>query len=227
MNLCLNTQGYHYSNCHVTIPLMACYDIPVMQRLIHTFIPEQNGHHFADSIFKYIPLNENIDVLIEISLNWYYSCMIGLALNWYKYVNKITISVHKCSSFTQTTALFMAPQVLWMNWLIQRGSLINACMVPKWQIQMHMNCWLEGGLPYIVLWCFAGCNQYITHIFHVFPSLSSCHCLSILITKYVPIFTQSEFEMLTFLLPGHCLVLTHCGLVTPYGDKDLGQHWFR
>ena len=21
--------------------------------------------------------------------------------------------------------------------------------------------------------------------------------------------------------------LTHCGLVTPYGDRDLGQHWFR
>ena len=20
-------------------------------------------------------------------------------------------------------------------------------------------------------------------------------------------------------------VLTHCGLVMPYGDKDLGQHW--
>ena len=22
-------------------------------------------------------------------------------------------------------------------------------------------------------------------------------------------------------------VLTHCGLVTPYGDIDLGQRWFR
>ena len=21
--------------------------------------------------------------------------------------------------------------------------------------------------------------------------------------------------------------LTHCGLVTPYGDTDLGQHWLR
>ena len=21
--------------------------------------------------------------------------------------------------------------------------------------------------------------------------------------------------------------LTHCGLMTPYGDIDLGQHWFR
>ena len=23
------------------------------------------------------------------------------------------------------------------------------------------------------------------------------------------------------------LLLTHCGLVTPYGGRDLGQHWFR
>ena len=23
------------------------------------------------------------------------------------------------------------------------------------------------------------------------------------------------------------LVLTHCGLVTLYGDRDLGQHWLR
>ena len=23
------------------------------------------------------------------------------------------------------------------------------------------------------------------------------------------------------------IVLTHCGLVTPYGDRDLGQHWLR
>ena len=25
----------------------------------------------------------------------------------------------------------------------------------------------------------------------------------------------------------HNLSLTHCGLVTPYGGRDLGQHWFR
>ena len=24
-----------------------------------------------------------------------------------------------------------------------------------------------------------------------------------------------------------CNELTHCGLVTPYGGRDLGQHWFR
>ena len=23
------------------------------------------------------------------------------------------------------------------------------------------------------------------------------------------------------------VILTHCGLVTPYGDRDLGQYWLR
>ena len=29
------------------------------------------------------------------------------------------------------------------------------------------------------------------------------------------------------LLTYHQKYLTHCGLVTPYGNKDLGQHWLR
>ena len=28
-------------------------------------------------------------------------------------------------------------------------------------------------------------------------------------------------------LKGLTLALTHCGLATPYGTKDLGQHWLR
>ena len=30
--------------------------------------PEQNGQHFADNIFKYIFFEENVDIVIEISL---------------------------------------------------------------------------------------------------------------------------------------------------------------
>ena len=32
--------------------------------------PEQNGHHFADDIFKCIFMNENLCILIQISLNF-------------------------------------------------------------------------------------------------------------------------------------------------------------
>ena len=46
--------------------------------------------------------------------------------------------------------------------------------------------------------------------------------------KYV--FASFEFnkhwELNDYIVSGPEL-LTHCGLVTPYGDRDLGQHWFR
>ena len=35
-----------------------------------------------------------------------------------------------------------------------------------------------------------------------------------------------ENYLLKFLLV-FILLLTHCGLVTPYSDKDLGEHWLR
>ena len=38
--------------------------------LINTLRPRQDGHHFADAIFKYIFLNENVWIPIKISLNF-------------------------------------------------------------------------------------------------------------------------------------------------------------
>ena len=38
--------------------------------LINTLRPRQNGHHFPDGIFKCIFLNENVWILIEISLKF-------------------------------------------------------------------------------------------------------------------------------------------------------------
>ena len=35
------------------------------------------------------------------------------------------------------------------------------------------------------------------------------------------------FECELSLLIRHWLIKIHCGLVTPYGDKDLGQHWLK
>ena len=44
-------------------------------------------------------------------------------------------------------------------------------------------------------------------------------------------FTQENaFEYVACKIVAICScasVLTHCGLVTPYGDRDLGQHWHR
>ena len=42
----------------------------VTQLTLNTLRPRQNGRHFPDDIFKCISLNENIWILIEISLNF-------------------------------------------------------------------------------------------------------------------------------------------------------------
>ena len=53
--------------------------------------------------------------------------------------------------------------------------------------------------------------------------------------KYVPVFCNQQMnnlilhiEMVDLRQPSDSrLIKTHCGLVAPYGDIDLGQHWLR
>ena len=41
-----------------------------LERAFNTLRPRQNGHHFPDNIFKYIFLNENVQISIKISLKF-------------------------------------------------------------------------------------------------------------------------------------------------------------
>ena len=41
------------------------------------------------------------------------------------------------------------------------------------------------------------------------------------------VITKTKGLFLVILRPIHYSLLTHCGPVTPYGDRDLGQHWLR
>ena len=43
---------------------------PVVNIDLNTLRPRQNGHHFADDIFKCIFLNENVLIAIKISLKF-------------------------------------------------------------------------------------------------------------------------------------------------------------
>ena len=48
--------------------------------------------------------------------------------------------------------------------------------------------------------------------------------------KYLEIETYSEgiaFQNVIFEISTASNGLTHCSLVTPYGDMDLGRHWLR
>ena len=52
-------------------------------------------------------------------------------------------------------------------------------------------------------------------------STSNTHCAVSRISMY----QAMKCKNISFLLL--CYVLTHCGLVTTYGDRDQGQHWLR
>ena len=58
------------------------------------------------------------------------------------------------------------------------------------------------------------------------------YCSLALTHRYHPI-TALQLEQGQFLKNPHCkwhgmsVSLTYCGLATPYGDRDLGQHWLR
>ena len=56
--------GYWYHWWFVSVGSICCFAVP-----INTLRPRQNGRHFADGTFKSILLNENVQILLKISLN--------------------------------------------------------------------------------------------------------------------------------------------------------------
>ena len=58
-------------NFHQAITFV-CHDMAIIDKHVNTLRPRQNGRHFPDDIFKCIFLDENVLILIKISLksNW-------------------------------------------------------------------------------------------------------------------------------------------------------------
>ena len=70
----------------------------------------------------------------------------------------------------------------------------------------------------------------ICHLLRLSTSLTSevCCVLLTLVNIYA-ILVYMEDEVNCNLLSSQCcnIILTHCGLVTPYGNMELGQYWLR
>ena len=64
----------------------------------------------------------------------------------------------------------------------------------------------------------------LTNVFMNTNSISIKHQAVLNSDKQVQIAFCSDLEMVVLCC---VLPLTHCGLVRPYGDKNLGQHWPR
>ena len=62
----------HGISCHVTAQCWSSYPgiFGFSSRIINTLRPRQNGRHFPDNIFKCIFWNENVWILIKISLKF-------------------------------------------------------------------------------------------------------------------------------------------------------------
>ena len=79
---------------------------------------------------------------------------------------------------------------------------------------------------WFILTAFLGTADIGVHIVHIsrviiaytLESLSSLTYNHEIATKYVSISPQQNVV---------ATASTHCGLVTPFGDIDLGQHWLR
>ena len=81
-------------------------------------------------------------------------------------------------------------------------------------LQWANTCSLWSGIK---SWPWAWCLQWLARRrWHC--QLRLCHTCITDVMHYL-------LNMLIYWVP--CVMLTHCGLVTPYGGRDLGQYWLR
>ena len=70
--MCMNCKCTTYITSHgkVVASISALVSIHCGSLHINSFLPEQNGRHFSDDIFKHIFLNANVRIVIKISLKF-------------------------------------------------------------------------------------------------------------------------------------------------------------
>ena len=62
--------SHYLSQCRNMADLAVHISWDILHMALNTLRPRQNGHHFPDDIFKWIFLNENVGILIKISLKF-------------------------------------------------------------------------------------------------------------------------------------------------------------
>ena len=127
------------------------YKMP-FTRSINTLRPRQNGHDFADDIFKCVFLNENVSISVTISLKYVLKGSIDKIPAWVQimvcadqatshYLNQWWLAyrrIYASLSLNELSYQFWA--FLWLNistyWYIQACNLYSA--IPSTGIPMHM-----------------------------------------------------------------------------------------
>ena len=76
----------------------------------------------------------------------------------------------------------------------------------------------------VIIKNFVATWNYGTYSKILFSSSTACSLLKVPKPIEVPPWINISFSLIK---PNTSTLLTHCGLVTPYGDANLGQHWLR
>ena len=180
---------------------------------------------------------KKIDVLDAIQvlqiLFWTCTCKFEkyLTFTWLKYFRKYltpTLPVHQspCSfeiCVPGRQKLWCAPGLL-LNcikgyWLMALTSGQNwMCFTMTYGVNLNVG-------HYQIHQCQKFCSQFFFQV----HTLVACIEWWMNPGRLAAVFwEQPVYKHLPIPQTGECLtLLTHCGLVTPYGDIDLGQHWFR
>ena len=97
----------------------------VLEKILNTLRPRQNGRHFPEDIFKCIFLNENVGISIKISL---------------KFVQKVPIN--NIPALVQIMA-GRRPGDKSLSWTVMVSLLTQICVTrPQWVKLLHTTCWI-------------------------------------------------------------------------------------
>ena len=165
----------------------------------NTLGPRQNGPH-SPAIFKCIFFNENVSILIKMSLKFFPKSLI--------YNIPTLVQIMDCH--------LVSGKPLSEPMLVSLPTHI--CVTrPQWVKTL-------GLIKY-------GCH-FTADIFKVIFLNKNCYILIKISMKFIPKCPSKNNPALIQIMAWHQThnehnELTHWGLVTPYGDRDLGQHWLR
>ena len=101
-----------------------------------------------------------------------------------------------------------------------RGLMVNLVDTPNVIVTNVATAW----------WCVSNLFLVVFQSVYAFLRWRHRHVVCCWKGEDVLFSTSEQFEYWIIALDSCLLlsnVLTHCGLMTPNGDRDLGQHWFR
>ena len=109
------------------------------------------------------------------------------------------------------------------HWIFKNKFRLNPFGIAKWTA-LH-KCWHQTSVYQQKSSYQKVLEHYHTQYGEIYLPFLKLHCISMILKMSLLIMKHcSMWPTLLHEIPWY---LTHCGLVTPYGDGDLGLHWLR